>query len=527
MSPRRCQHFRGFLCGQEWWSPSAKLDGAMVHSIFIVALVAILTVYTLVVFVALPRYYDRLGGNQRARAIAGLERLLAMPSLGNDQIKVMVKLCLANKYFVDKQYGRSIELYRKLLDAGLAPALDAHVRFKLADSEEAVGNHEAAAAHRQGAIEAINQAPNDPTSLSALASKLDDDKRHDEASSVYKRIADNPAFLKPIRAEAMVRLALNGTRSGRPDVTIEYALKAIENGVKGNHLVACHSQLAFAYKTRNDEQNARRHGQTALDIARALKAPVGDIMGNLASIEFNSGKFDLALQICDQALREQPDARVAMTYRIFIFQVLGRHQEALSLARSLAEPDTYKPSLRRTQEATAYATIANQCITMGDGAQALPAIAIAGPFFEGQDNMRLCCLSMFAAAEALVGSVAHARQLREQTESQIAALPLSEGTLKDVYYFLTIAALNCADYEDAIRYSDRYFENRPAVVWAAKAWVNRAKAYTGLGDPLNAKMCYQKAAEMPFDSEDTLRAREELGLTSPGGMSSFTYSSGS
>ena len=180
----------------------------------------------------------------RDAAIQELEDLARLPSLGG---KFFTRYRLAYQYLLNSQYEEAMEQYRVLLKLPLLDNREADIRMWLSYALEGAGDANEAAVQRARVDKLTGEHPIDSMAAMVRGQLLERLENYEDAIEVYKvGLRHTPDHLPDLQNEFLARLAAAALPFNRPDLTIQWAEEAIENGATGKTLAAIQAAAKIA-----------------------------------------------------------------------------------------------------------------------------------------------------------------------------------------------------------------------------------------------------------------------------------------
>ena len=176
-------------------------------------------------FVLVPKFSLRLAGGNRDRQRLILQCVVHTPFFA--RLKILARFLLAVNYQESKQYRAAEALFRAILRDGREGDnawLRPDSRLRLADTIEALGRPEEAAAERKRAAASTGRSRETAGGLRAQAKLLEQAHHYDEAYGVYERaLSLAPPKPKVVHLELMSHLTLTAYNAGRPADSLRWA----------------------------------------------------------------------------------------------------------------------------------------------------------------------------------------------------------------------------------------------------------------------------------------------------------------
>jgi len=447
-----------------------------------------------------PRRFERV-----------LKWVVATPSF-LEALKDRPRYQLAGFYLLEGRHPEVVALCRSLLARGPAPAFEAHVRRRLADSLEALGRPKEAEEERWTAEDLLKGAEESISRQLARGQGLERKQRYAEAIAEYERgLALDPA--REHRVVFKARLILAAFNAGRPEESVRWAEAAIADGADGVFLATAQRMAAVALGNlgRLEESEERWRQAHALAVAEGVPDAAGECLAHLADILRKRGRLVEALAATRRAAALGPKAtRAALAVQGELFRVWGRFDEALAALRAPREPLPIPANERRLEAVRDLDTAKLQAEA---GRPEVGWDLLQGAFAVLGDDAKLglTCDAAAAWVLAAMGRRDDAERARRHVESRLGEFDRARGTQLILHHSLGKAALALGDPGGAEVYWRRYLDLKPDPVNLPTAWFHLGECRLGLGDRPGARSAYREACAPGLDTHAARLARRRLG----------------
>ena len=260
---------------------------------------------------------------------------------------------LMELYKVKKRYEKAVEQGRSILAMnGVKRDLENEVRVELAICLDFLGRAEDAEMERMALADGGDDCALGFMGRRARGKALDKQQRFEEAAMAYEQALElNPPENKAGRDELLIRLVLASFNAGRPEETMKWVERAIQEGVADTRLYQAHRMAGFACSNLGRLDEAHHHRQRAYEMAvqQADTKKISDCLAGLADLHRLRGELDSAEALCLEAEALCPEsARTAIVIHAIVMRARGRLEEALArmehasrvgvMASSFSEP---------------------------------------------------------------------------------------------------------------------------------------------------------------------------------------------
>ena len=436
-------------------------------------------------FILVPKVSLKLAGGDRDRQRRILRWVVSTPFQGG--VKVYARFLLGLNEQVGRHYDEAETTYRSILgddEGGLDPGFESAVRQHLADTIEALGRHEEAAAERERAAEALRDTRETVLGLESEGKLLDRQHRYAEAVELYEKALElAPPDQKAVRTSILMHLTLSSFNAGRPADTVRWAEAAIAMAPDGPLSHGARRMAAVGCSNLGRLDAAERHVRDAIE-----RAPSDDqraeSLALLGDYVMRRGDLDEAERIAREAEAILPGKK-RMPWIVIgtIEKLRGNDEEAI---RALDHAKTivmgHIPAMNRRADAAIDKELAVLHAELGHGDDALALIVGAESEFAGDPKL---VVSLDAAA-ALVHALGHKRDPAlariASAEEGRARVPQDGTTQRAVLYLLGRAALLLDEPGRAEAFLREYLDRGPDPVFHAYAWYHLGGCRRRLGD---------------------------------------------
>ncbi len=459
----------------------------------------------LLVFVLAPLWAQGMAKRgQTARAVRLLAGVVRLPSAGGDGIKLSARYTLGLYLSNERRFADAVVQWQSLLAQDLPSSgagvhgLEADVRRRLADCLEALGQTGEADGERERARGSLAGSMSTPLTLLSQGKLLKEQRKYAEAYAAFEQgLALVKPKDKPQQVEFMAQLMLAAFDNGRPDLTVQWAERAIENGASGVVGGVCHRMAGVGYSEQGNLERTEQCYQTGL--LSAVSA--GDTKGEketrvmLASVLHKRGKLMEAMQECRAIIEAGPtQGRAEYTTLAECLRDLGRFDEALDMMRQAQKAPGYAVPAQESRMQAIYglgmAWIASTAERPGE---ALAFLRHAAGELSRDEK-----LGVWVSA---AGARIHAQlEQREDSESLaqavLRALPKfasDRATLKLTYSNLARAAYSLGDWTRSQELWTLYFAQEPYPSGLPMGYYYQGECALALGDLDGARAAFQEA----------------------------------
>ena len=244
--------------------------------------------------------------DDRDAQIGALEDGLARCNLYDVGTNSMKAYRLMELYKVRKRYEKAIEQGRSILAmSGVKRDLENEVRVELAICLDFLGRADEAEMERMALADGGDDWGNGFMGLRARGKALDKQHRSGEAALAYEeaKLKLNPPENTAGRDDLLIRLVLASFNAGRPEETMKWVERAIEEGVAESRLYQAHRMAGFACSNLGRLEEAHFHRQRAYEMAvqQADSKKISDCLAGLADLHRLRGELDSAEALCLEA----------------------------------------------------------------------------------------------------------------------------------------------------------------------------------------------------------------------------------
>jgi len=430
-------------------------------------------------------------------------------------IKILARFLLALNNQVATNYAQAEALYRAILRDGegdLDPGFESVLRQHLADTVEAMGRPEEAAAERKQAAASLRDTKETALGLQAQGRLLEREHRYAEAYATFERAlalaSPNP---KAVRSELMMQLVLSSFNAGRPADTVRWAEAVIEYDPQGPVIDMARRMAAVGCSNMGRLDDAERHVRVAIELAPTAEKRA-ESLALLGDYVMRRGDLDGAVRIAREADAILPGRkRIPWIIIGVVEKERGRLEEAIrALEHANTIPMGHIPAMNRRATAVIQKDLAILYAELDRADAARALIRQAEPDFAGDSRLSIT----LDASAALVHALLHER---DQSIARIAAseggrkkLPGDSSTHRGALYLLGKAALVLDDPERCEFFYRAYLELKPDPLYHPCACYHLASCRRRLGDLTGAHELDTKAASTRYGTRWERLARERL-----------------
>jgi tetratricopeptide (TPR) repeat protein len=464
-------------------------------------------------FIFIPMASLKLAGNNPDRQRRILQCVVNTPSPGS--IKILARFLLASNNQVATNYAEAEALYRSiLLDAAgdLDPGFESVVRQHLADTVEAMGCPEEAAAERKEAAASLRGTEETVLGLQAQGKLLQRDHRYAEAYATFERaLAIAPARPKAVRSELMMHLVLSSFNAGRSSDTVRWAEAVIEYDPQGAVIDMARRMAAVGCSNMGRLDDAERHVRVAIELAPTAQKRA-ESLALLGDYVMRRGNLDEAVRIAREAEALLPgQKRLPWIVIGGVAKERGHLEDAI---RAFEHANTISmghiPAMNRRAAAAIQKDLAVMYAELGRADTARALIHEAERELAGDPKLSIT----LDASAALVHALLHERDLAlarmAAAEERRKTLPGDSGTHRAALYLLGRAALLLDDPECCEHLFRAYLELKPDPLYHPYAYYHLAECRHRLGDLAGAQELDTKAASTHFGTRWERLASERL-----------------
>ncbi len=437
-------------------------------------------------FILVPKVSLKLAGGDRDRQRRILRWVVNTPFQGG--VKVYARFLLGKSEQVGRHYDEAETTYRSILgdgEGGLDPGFESAVRQHLADTIDALGRREEAAAERERAAEALRDTKETVLGLESEGKLLDRQHRYAEAVELYEKALElAPLDQTAVRTSILMHLTLSSFNAGRPADTVRWAEAAIAMAPDGPLSHGARRMAAVGCSNLGRLDDAERHVRDAIE-----RAPSDDqraeSLALLGDYVMRRGDLDEAERIAREAEAILPGKKRMPWIVLGMIDEAARDtmktRSGYSSTPRRSRWATSRPSSRRT-DAAIDTELAIFHAELGHGDDALALIVGAESEFAGDAKL---VVSLDAAA-ALVHALGHKRDRAlariASAEEGRARVPQDGTTQRAVLYLLGRAALLLDEPRRAEGFLREYLDRGPDPVFHAYAWYHLGGCRRRLGD---------------------------------------------
>lgn len=472
---------------------------------FYAGLVAVLLVVDLLVFTLAARRARGLAAHgETTQAIRLLKWVVRLPSIRGEATKLEMRyvlgVCLGEQRLFADAAVQWQKILRYLSSYGWKNlrGLEAEVRIYLADCLEGMGWLEEAKQEREMAQSSLPGRTPTVRSLLAQADLLKAQGKHSEA---YAALEQSLSLVSPKnkvqQMDCLMRLMHASLSTGRPDLTVQWAERGLEQAATEPDRIACLRMAGFGHCEQgalDDAERCCRQAQTlAVSTHNVKEENAARVL--LASVLQKKGKPAEAIEMCRNIPAAEPMLiRPAHTVWSECLRDLGRFEEAQDILRQARNaPGSGTPSAeRRAQSVLALhmAVIAS----MGEQpAEAFAFLREAAPELSRDEKLGMWVSALGARIYAQLGQP---EEGEVQTNAVLRALPRfahDRMTLKLVYAALARAAFSRADWTRSQELWTLYFAQKPNPNGLPVGYYYQGECALALGDEAGAQAAFQNA----------------------------------
>jgi tetratricopeptide (TPR) repeat protein len=486
---------------------------------------AVVCLLDFVYFVVLPRFAHR---RYRERDPERLRRYLtlvvATPSVFGSTQKLFARESLAGIYLGRGQHAEVVAQFRAGLESlselwrsrEVVRSLEANYRARLADSLEALGQVDEAAAERRRAEEGIDRAAPDALRHRTRAKLLEEQNRHEQAYAEYQKALDlTPASQTLARIECVLHLVLTAHNAGRPADCLRWAEKMVALGAKGRHLRSAHRMAGVACGHLGRLGESELHYRDAYDVAAADndRPAMAEILASLANCLYYQGKLARANEVCIEAAAVDPKGKhQARAVQGVVLCAWGRYDDALAIYGDERKSVRFNiPRHERRIRAVYSLDCARMEVKCGRVDDAWRHIHEALAELGNDAKLGFKCQAALSLVLAARGDADESQRLAARLESRLATFQRDPSICRGVLYDLGMAACARGDHPAGIDCWTRFLALGPHPVRQPNAYYHRGECHRHLGRLDEARNDYQAAVAMDIDSHFSRLARRRLG----------------
>jgi tetratricopeptide (TPR) repeat protein len=464
-------------------------------------------------FIRVPQWSLKLAGGDRDRQRLILRWIVHTPSPGG--LKILARFLLAVNDQVSGRYGEAEEALRSILrdnGSSLDPGFESVLRQRLADTIEALGRREEAAAERKRATAMLDGAEETWLGLQARAKLLEREHRFAEAVAAYERaLSLSPPGQKAVHVELMMHLVLSTFNAGRPDDALRWADAVISFDPDGPMIPAARRMASVACSNLGRLDDAERHARAGAELATSPEQRA-ETLALLADYVMRRGQLEEAERIVRVAESLSP-GRKRMPW-IVIAQIereRGRLEDAIrAMERAKAIPVGHIPASNRRVDAVLDKSLAIHHAELGRRDIARELIGRAEAELAGDPKLAVTVDASAALVYALVDERDEALARIDAAERGRHDVPQDGTTQRSVLSQLGWAALAVDEPARAEGFLRAYLELRPDPLYLPYAWYHLGGCRRRLGDEAGGRECDARAASTRFGCRWERLARERL-----------------
>lgn len=477
-------------------------------------------------FVTLPqraiRKYERADPERLRRS---MERVVATPSLLGNSQKLVAHGALVSVHLMAGRHAEAVAHARAQLEALAAtrarhrrldfPALEGHIRSRLAESLEALGQVDEAEQERRQAEQCVKRAPDDTLRHLTRGKLLERKNRYAEARVAYEQaLAATPESNRVVRIECLVHLVLACFNDARPAECLAWAEQAIALGAEGKFRRVAHRMAGVACGHLGRLGDAEEYERCAYAVAEADgdAGEMAEILGSLAGIQLRRGRLAEANEACIRAAAVHPKGvRMATAVQSQVLREWGRYDDALAVLRRHDEaPGLVIPYYERRIQAVSALDQSRIEAECGRADDAWAHIQAARAELRDDAKLGLLCEGALAWVYAARGLPDESRQAADRAEAELGEFARDPKTCRGVLFDLGMAAWTRSDHEEGIDCWTRYLDLGPDPVYRATALYVRGECRRGLGDDPAATADFRAAVAEDLDTHYSRLARRRL-----------------
>ncbi len=481
-----------------------------------------LLVSDVLVFILMPRWARRLAAQgQTARAVRVLARVVRLPSVAGDGVKLDARYTLGLYLSNERRFGEAVAQWQTLLAQDLPPSgagvhgLEADVRRRLADCLEALGQTGEAEQERERARGSLAGSMPTPLSWLSQGKLLKDQRKYAEAYAAFEQgLALVKPNAKPQQVEFMAQLMLTAFDSGRPDLTVQWAERAIANGANGVTGFACWRMAGVGYSDQGNLESAERcyhHARelalSAHDVKQEEQARV-----TLAGVQQKRGKLTEAMQECRALIEAGPTSdRTAYIIHAECLRDLGRFDEALDVMHQGRNAPGYAvPAQERRMQAVYSLGMAWIASTAERPGEALAFLREAAGELGREEKLALWVSATGARIHAQMEQREDSEALAQAVLRALPKYASDRATLKLAYSSLARAAYSLGDWARSQELWTLYFAQEPYPNGLPVGWYYQGECALALGDEAGARAKFQEAQTVNLEFYHARLARRRL-----------------
>lgn len=440
------------------------------------------------------------------KLIEALERGLASPLFVDLGTLAQARFLLLELYVARKRYEDAIAQGRLLLrHSRLSYAFKSQVRLEIAVCLDFLGRTSEAEAERNRADETLDDRPEDALGWLAQGELLDKQHRYAEAVEAYERALElYPPENIEVQNLVRMRLVLASFNAGRPEDTVSWAERLLENDPLGPLRLGAHRMAGLADATLGRLDKAGRHRQRALELAveAGESKTVADCLASLADLECMRGDLGRAEALCLEAASHGPEsARDALAIHATVLRAQGRLDEALvqleRAGRSGVLPNAF---YERRVQAVLKSTMAAYKSELGRVDEAREDLREVESELAPDPKFGLVCEATWVHVLAFGGereeSVRRADRLLQRLDDRAP----DPTTWLDCLDLLGQALFEVGVYERAGRCWERLLGMTHPPVKAPTAWYYLGECHWHRGEPARAREAFERAVAPRIDS---------------------------
>ena len=446
--------------------------------------------------------------------IAALEQGLQTANPSDVRTNAAARYRLMELYKARKRYEEAIDQGRAILRmSGLKDEFESEVRLELAVCLDFLGRAGEAEAERMAAEDCLDAQPDGLLGWLARGKLLDKQLRYAEAAAAYERaLESNPPEHTAVRDDLLIRLALAWFNAGRPEETMTWAERALEQQVSGARLFQAHRLAGVACSNLGRLDEAHHHRRRAHEMAVAEGDPqkISDCLASLADLHRLRGDLDRAEALCLEAESLCPAAaRAAVLHHAVVLRARGQLAEALARMEHASRIGVMANSFHERRMQGALRTwIGTFKAELGRLDEAWEDLCAATAELGADPKLVLPCEAAWAWLLALRGERKASVQRSELVLHGLDEPPRDASTQLDCLELVGRAMIAIGEYEPARQCWERFLATTHPPIAEPVGRYHLGECRRNLGDPAGALEEFRRATAPGIASHHARLAQE-------------------
>lgn len=436
---------------------------------------------------------------------------------------------VGTRLFQQKRYTQATESYRGLLRWPLPIAIEAQTRGLLADALDCLGQSEGAEMERARALAVSERGTKDAQAQFARGDLLQRQHQYDDACAAYTlALKLTPRLASDQRTKLMANLAFVHHEAGRPAETVKWSEAALASSRNPVVQMLMHRMAGVCDAEMGELEKAEEHYNRSLKLAEAAGNPeeIAHTLALLADAQHRRGQFSDSLSAARRAV-EVSDSPFRLGRMVVIENLceMGEFDEARAAAAQAQQgPRHDLPDIERQMQARCALILAWVEASAEQPEAAMTALEEARellrsaaepsvwppPPISDKDKLSINCDLALVCTHAHLGQRASAQRLRVGVEARLPRFANDRVILRESYSQFARAAYFSDELAESKELWQQYLDCKPSPVGLPYAYYWLGETFLRLGDPEQARKCFEQAVAPGIDSLDARRARARL-----------------